>query len=197
MSQATLTSFFSSPPSKIPVTPKVRNRKRVPTLSSESEGTESDASDVGAIQFEPEVIDLSDGDESPRRPMAKRRTRRIRADSNSADEAEIHISHSCSSQDKSRGSLRRKSRRIGKRKQVNEESGSEELRPKKRKFIKGVRPSSPEEDEDDILNEVEEHRKFSLYIIRDFNTRTAFRYHRVSFAYARQEDNIPEKFREA
>ena len=56
----------------------------------------------------------------------------------------------------------------GKRKQVNEESGSEELRPKKRRFIKGIRPSSPEEDEDDILNEVEEHREFSLCIIRDF-----------------------------
>lgn len=171
--QSSLTSFFSSPPQGSPKVsgtqkrPKTKTRKqrRVATPESDNEDAGSDSGDVAAICFEPEVIDLSDVDESPRRPTAKRLTRRVvMADSDSADEVEIlDVKPDSHQERKARKSSRRKGKRIEKRKKPALGSKSEEDRqPKKRKFIKGVRPSSPSEDEEDILNEVEEDRKFSL-----------------------------------
>lgn len=138
---------------------KAQKRGRVVSPESDSgpgnNTAESDGSDVGAVHFEPEVIDLSDEDESPRRPRTKRRTPRVRAESSSPDEKSVATSG---------GSLRygtrRKSKNIGKRKHVEDDSGSEDAgRPKMRKFVKGVRPSSPEEDDNDLLDEVDEHRE--------------------------------------
>jgi hypothetical protein len=177
LKQKTLVGFLSSSPpaAPIPQTPKRANklkaRKRGRFVSPESESdvdlhknaTGSDGSDVGAVHFEPE--DLSDENESPRRPTTVRRTPRVKAESSNSDEENKSAAPSV---EPSKNKTRRKSSRFGKRKQVVEDSGSdeeEELQPKKRKFVKGVRPSSPEEDEEDILDEVDEHRKHMLYIM--------------------------------
>ncbi|KIM87118.1 hypothetical protein PILCRDRAFT_300520 [Piloderma croceum F 1598] len=168
LKQKTLVGFLSSSPAAVPTPqtpkrankPKVRKRGRVVSPESESDvdlhknGTGSDGSDVGAVHFEPE--DLSDENESPRRPTAMRRTPRVRAESSNSDEENKSAAPSV---EPSKNKTRRKSSRFGKRKQVEEDSESEdELQPKKRKFVKGVRPSSPEDDEEDILDEVDEHR---------------------------------------
>jgi len=173
LKQKTLLGFLSSSPAAIPTSqipkrankPKARKRGRVASPESESDdalhknATWSDGSDVGAVHFELE--DLSDENESPRRPTAVRRKPRIRAGSSNSDDENKLDAHSV---EPLKNKTRRKSGTFGKRKQVEEDSGSEdELQPKKRKFVKGVRPSSPEEDEEDILDEVDEHREHLLY----------------------------------
>jgi hypothetical protein len=207
LKQKTLVGFLSSPPAGSPTAfpasptsqrPKPRARKRGRVVSPESDhyavnnDARSDGSDVDAVRFEPKVIDLSDEDESPRRPRTIRRTPHVRTDSTSQDEEKS----AASSGGSVRYETRRKSRRVGKRKQV-EDSGSEEAtQPKKRKFVKGVRPSSPEEDDDNILNEVDEHCELLLHSLFGLTCNiTVLRYHRDSSADPRQKDNFPEKFR--
>jgi hypothetical protein len=168
--QKSLVAFFSSPPSgssNAPQTPKrvkltQKRRGRVVNVGPDHNADEysdgSDGSDVGAVHFEQEVIDLSDENESPRRPTTRRRTPRLRADTSSPDEKSSEHSGGSTGNKTSR-----KRTSIGKRKQLldaGSEDDKEEARPKKRKFVKGVRPSSPEEDEDDILDEVDENCKF-------------------------------------
>jgi hypothetical protein len=192
LKQKTLVGFFSSPPASFPTSqtpkrakPKSRKRGRVVSPESESDydvdnkAAGSDDSDVGAIHFEPEVIDVCDEDESPRRPRAIRQKPRLGAESSNSDEKNNYAAlPGVSSMNKTR----RKSGRFGKRKQVEEDSGSEEeVQPKKRKFIKGVRPSSPEEDEEDLLDEVDEHREHLLHILFVLNVVSVPRYHRTSF----------------
>jgi hypothetical protein len=143
---------------------KDRRRGRVVSPESESDDdlhrdpTGSDGSNVGAVHFEPE--DLSDEDESPRRPTAVRRTLRVRAASSNSDEGNKSVTHSVQP---SKNKAQRKSGRFGKRKQIEDDSEAEdEVQPKKRKFVKGIRPSSSEEDED-FLDELDEHREHLPY----------------------------------
>jgi hypothetical protein len=118
---------------------------------------------------------VSDGDESPRRPSTKRRTPRVRAESSSPGEDEELAENNDRALDK-------KTRWIHRRieeKQLDEDSESEEdIQPKKRKFIKGVRPSSPKEYEDDILDEVDEDCESLLHsLVRPGNVTLMLRYH--------------------
>lgn len=169
--QKTLIGFFSSPPTgSLSTAPKPQTPKRVkhkppkrrriasPEPDCDIDNRSND-SDVDAVHFEPEVIDLSDEDESPRRPTTKRRAPPVRAESVSQDEKEKSSAKSGRAPGKAR-------RQISKEKEVLEDSDpEEEVQPKKRKFIKGVRPSSPEKDLDNILDEVDEHRKLLIHSI--------------------------------
>src|ERR1700729_2850352 len=128
LKQKTLIGFLSSSPAgpsaaPTPQTPKrakpkARKRRRVASPESDQDAdhntASSDGSDVGAVHFEPEVIDLSDEDESPRRPTTKRRTPRVRAESASPDEEEMSAANFGKSSGKK---TRRKSGNAGKKMQ--------------------------------------------------------------------------------
>ena len=140
--QQTLLEFLSSsPPSSpsnlFPKSPPKRKRKRTREASSSPKASDAD-SDVNAISFEPERIDTGDEDDSPRRPRNRRslagaHTIPSRASSDESLDAAI-------------GELRY---RKGKHKVVLDSDDDTQLR--KHKLIKGVRPPTPEED-DDILD---------------------------------------------
>jgi hypothetical protein len=162
--QQTLAPFLSSSPSRpapknapaITVSTGNKNssklkrskiRKRRDPSPDESDG---ETSDVAGIQFEPEVIDLTDDDElaSPRISRAKKRkTRLVETDSDSnaaADETkeeDIGVP------------VRWKGRRNGKIQRVKDSDSDEP--PRKRKLVKGERPPTPE-GSDDIEDEVDE-----------------------------------------
>ncbi|PCH38064.1 hypothetical protein WOLCODRAFT_96408 [Wolfiporia cocos MD-104 SS10] len=114
---------------------------------------ESQSSDAGAIRFEPEVIDIDDDEErSPRRPTKKGQKMRIIDESD--EQAQPNPD---SSEEEGAGiPVAWKRKRSGKQKQViADESESEEVRPRKRKFIRGMRPLSSPEDDADLLDEVD------------------------------------------
>lgn len=121
-----------------------------PEPSQSDDETGSADSDVGAIQFEPEVIDISDEDESPRRPKRRKSlmvtdTLPERAPSDDSLEENIGVP------------VHWKGKK-GKAKFVEE--SEEESQPRRHKLIKGVRPPTPEED--DVMDEVDENRKQSI-----------------------------------
>ncbi|KAG8217534.1 hypothetical protein J3R82DRAFT_5683 [Butyriboletus roseoflavus] len=158
--QQTLLDFLgSSPPSspsnsfpKYPSPgPSKRKRTRI-TSSSSSSHCDSDKaqdtdSDVGAIRFEPEVVEISDEDHSPRRPKKRKslvgtHAIPIRTISDESLEETIEVPRY----------------QKGKNKVVLD--SEDDIRPHKRKLVKGIRPLTPEED-DDILeagNQVLESR---------------------------------------
>lgn len=166
LKQKTLTGFFSSPLAESPARKtkmkhrktKTQTRERVETPEPQHLDVDGDDSDVGAIKFEPEVIDLSDEDESPRRPGTKRQARHVEADSDSLNEDAVTNVDSERSLSKNGKNLGRKSRRIQKRKHKENIESEDSAQPKRRRFIKGTRPPTPEEDED-IADEVEAHRE--------------------------------------
>ncbi|KAH0830589.1 hypothetical protein J3R83DRAFT_2044 [Lanmaoa asiatica] len=156
--QQTLFGFLgSSPPSSpsdlFPKSPSPGPSKRKRTgkisspLSSYSDKAQDTDSDVGAIHFEPEVIDISDEDHSPRRP--KKRKSLVGAHA---------IPIRTVSDESLEETIRVPQYRRGKNKVVLD--SEDDTRPRKRKLIKGIRPPTPEED-DDILeagNQVLESR---------------------------------------
>ncbi|KIJ69366.1 hypothetical protein HYDPIDRAFT_80164 [Hydnomerulius pinastri MD-312] len=169
LKQQTLVGFLnSSPPSSpaklFPTTPGPSKRKRKPPTpstegSQSGDGADSADSDVGAIQFEPEVIDVSDGEESPRRP--KRRKSQVVTDG-----LPEHAVSDISLQENSGVPARWKGKK-GKAKAV--EDSDEESQPRRSKFTKGIRPPTPEED--DVLDDVDEnHIIESRFRARDKKT---------------------------
>ncbi|CCM02373.1 uncharacterized protein FIBRA_04468 [Fibroporia radiculosa] len=118
----------------------------------------SQSSDTGAIHFEQQVTEISSDEDSqkqsPRRPVSKKRkvTAR-RADSDDEDVAPV------ASEEEVKGiPVVWKARKTGvKRSQVVVSDSSEEQGSKhrRRKFVKGIRPPSPEEN---LLNEVDEDK---------------------------------------
>lgn len=151
--QRTLLSYLSSSPpsspSKLfpesPVEPGPSKRKRTrKTSSSSSSHPErfNDAdSDVGAIRFESEAIDISDEDHSPRRPNNKRHKGLVGV-------------HAIPIRTTSDDSLEETPTAPRNRKARNKTilDSDDDARPRKRKLIKGIRPPTPEEDDDDILD---------------------------------------------
>jgi hypothetical protein len=134
-------SKTSSKPKRL----KVRER-HVPSPSDSDE----EASDVARIQFEPELIDLTDDEElaSPRISRAKKRKARLvetDSDSNTAanDPKEEQIGVR----------VHWKGGRNGKILRVRDSDSDEE--PRKSKLVKGERPLTPESS-DDIGDEVDE-----------------------------------------
>ncbi|KAF8559604.1 hypothetical protein OG21DRAFT_1549377 [Imleria badia] len=147
MKQQTLVGFLGSSPPRSPSSlfPKSLSskRKRARKISSSSSshpdrGKDTD-SDVGAIHFEPEVVDISDEDHSPRRPKQSKSLVGAHA-----------IPRRTASDESLEETLQVPRNRKGKNKVVLD---SEDDRPRKRKLIKGIRPPTPDEDDDDILEE--------------------------------------------
>lgn len=126
----------------------------------------STSSDVGGIGFEPQVIEVSsDEDEpekSPRRPTAtQRKTRKLRADS--VERTPVVISDS-GEEDNIGVPVVWKHKAAdtkGKRKRTVLDSDSEGAVPRKSKLVKGVRPPTPDENDEDLLQEVDEKRDYS------------------------------------
>jgi hypothetical protein len=159
--QSTLQDYFSSSPSRRPNAnaPHVNSsakaseqRLRVarnPLFASSSEEAEEegeDKSDVGAIQFETETLIVSDEKEtSPRAAKTKKPMRLARADS---DEGNGNKRVSGDDSEGDRGVPVRwnpKGKGTRKRAQIADSNSEGELQPKRRKLIKGIRPSSPED----------------------------------------------------
>ncbi|KAI0636876.1 hypothetical protein C8Q77DRAFT_1094995 [Trametes polyzona] len=179
--QRKLDSFFSSSPApstsaaqqSSPIRPTRHSSKRKgtkrrtseeglqlrPAKIPEDEDEGSQSSDAGAIRFEPQVVVISSSESekevAPRPSHAnkgKKRLRRAHSDESAspepseaeADAEDIYV---------------RKGKRAGKKKAVAVlDSDEEESQPKRRKLIKGERPSSPVPDDDDLLDEVDEER---------------------------------------
>lgn len=154
-------------PQRSPTKRRVASQRRVTAVDSDppSDGKGgSSSSDVGGIGFEPQVVEVSSDEgsakDSPRRPTAtQRRTRKRRADS--AERTPVVISSE--SEGENIGvpvTWKHKANDTkGKRKRTVLDSDSEETQPRKSKLIKGVRPSTPDNDDEDLLEEVDERSK--------------------------------------
>jgi hypothetical protein len=160
MKQKTLTGFLvsSSPPPSSPPAPVKRQARRNPTIatfdSDESESVEQD-SDVDAIKFEPEVIDVSDEDDSPRRPI--RSTKRHKKFHAETDDLPDAAESDGSLEDGIGIPMRWKGNQKGKRRAI--EDSDDESQTRRRKFVKGARPPSPEES---VMGEIDKNRKLNL-----------------------------------
>lgn len=210
LKQQTLASFIHSSPQRVPQSP-INSKSHIPQIGSqrtsarkpepasvpadnnENDDSDGDTSDVDAIRFEPDVIELSDEDASPRRPTAHHRNapptqaRGMKLDDDSSDFFSARSDGS--------GLESQKKVILGKRKQVAElsESEEEDMQPRRRKLIKGTRPPSIDSD-DDLMEEVEEHREPWLYILQALFRHTAVRYITEAHAHSRQKDSISEEF---
>ncbi|KAH9856974.1 hypothetical protein C2E23DRAFT_881467 [Lenzites betulinus] len=121
----------------------------------EDEGSQS--SDAGAIRFEAPVLEISsesDKDVAPRPSFANRGKKRLRR---------AHSEESASpvpSDTEEKDVYVRKGKRAAKKTvaAVVDSDDEEEPQPRRRKLIKGERPSSPIHEENDLMEEVDEHR---------------------------------------
>ncbi|EMD38402.1 hypothetical protein CERSUDRAFT_113556 [Gelatoporia subvermispora B] len=164
--QKSLDSFVasSSPaaagPSRPATVTRLRHGKQArdpfpkrPVVSSNDE--ESATSNVAAIHFEPEAIDTSE-EEPPIRKQPAARSRRTKSRrARIASDDQRTSAASCAESEESpiaRPSLRAS----GKRKPLIHDSEEEELQPKRRKLLKGVRPPTPEDDDGNLLDGVDE-----------------------------------------
>lgn len=139
---------------------KTQSRSQKYGPKAEDKGTSSDSSDVGGINFEPEIISLSDSDDdvktSPRRGPAKKR--RVKASESSSQASSSHSK----SDEENIGipvGWKWKGKAVHKRKMaVSDSESEEEPRPKRRKLVRGVRPPTPDESED-LMDEVDQERE--------------------------------------
>ncbi|KAG2368606.1 hypothetical protein BDR07DRAFT_1325025 [Suillus spraguei] len=161
MKQKTLGDFlFSSsptPPTSPPTPGPVKKRQakqkhRIIALDSDTSDNFAQDSDVGAIKFEPEVIDVSDEDDSPRRPS----TRRLKKSLIVTDSLPDVAASDDSLEDRIGIPIRWKGDNKGKRKRKRTAiaDSDDESQPRKRKLVKGARPPSPEGS---IIDEVDEN----------------------------------------
>ncbi|KAH7926318.1 hypothetical protein BV22DRAFT_1033035 [Leucogyrophana mollusca] len=149
--QGTLTGYLQSSPHSSPAkqsSSQTKRRKRALTPSS-SGNSSSDGgadSDVGAIHFESKVIVLSDEEQSPRRPKVKKRRKEL-------DTASLSVASILDADSDSNKTLARSKSKKGKARRIVE--SEEDTRPRRSRFVKGVRPSSPEVD--DIADDIDEN----------------------------------------
>ncbi|KAF9815309.1 hypothetical protein IEO21_04672 [Rhodonia placenta] len=185
LKQDTLDGFLSSSPGRMSPSSPVREsrtfsrgirRKRALSPNPRATNVSSDNSDVGDIRFEPDVVESDDKEEaSPRRPRTKKRKTRL-AGSGSSEEQKTTALDSDNEEVvgipvtwKSR-----KEKGKGKRIITIDDSEEEEVeQPRRRKLVRGIRPPTPEEDEADLLDEVDEHRIIEPRL-RTRNKKSAF-----------------------
>jgi hypothetical protein len=166
LTQTTLHDTFGfpqlSPTKSAPSTKSQRPLRpsRARLVSSDRE--EDTNSDVGAIHFEKETVELSSDDDIPRlSPMKKRR---IRVDS--FDDAETSVAPiveraGSGNEDAANSEVCWKNKGKGKQRRIVDSDGDGQSI--KRRLVKGVRPPTPEEDD---LSDIDENRKdhFTLFI---------------------------------
>lgn len=130
-------------------------------LHAGGEGDGSESSDPGAIRFEPKIVIVSSSEEeaAPKSsPLNKGKRRLRRAHSEDSD-----IKAPSGDEEEEDFSLRKgQGKRIARKPAAVLESDEEEEErpvPKKRKLVKGARPPTPEEEEVDLMDEVDEGSK--------------------------------------
>ena len=160
LKQQSLTDFLrpNSSKSNNPRNPKsrtnpgsVRRSHRIPSqLSGPSDQGGTD-SDVDAIHFEPKEVIISDDDDVQlSSPVRRRRT---------VTEVESHANHgtpTSSNSDDDIGTSGRATSSVKFRRHVSRSPSTEHESPPKRRRLARVRPSSPEESDDNLLDEVNE-----------------------------------------
>ena len=154
-----------SPAAKRRAAPSQRRRAAVESDPPSDGDSGSTSSDVGGIDFEPQIIEVSSDEDapekSPRRPTAtQRKTRKLRADS--VERTPVVISSSGEEENIGVPVVwkHKTADKKSKRKRTVLDSESEEAPPRKSKLVKGVRPPTPEEDDADLLQEVDERSKY-------------------------------------
>lgn len=156
MKQKALTDFLcpSSPPPISPPAPvkkrQVKRKHKVIALDSDTGDDLEQDSDVGAIKFEPEVIDVNDEDDSPRRPS----TRRLKRSLVITDSLPDVVASDDSLEDRIGIPVIWKGSKKGKRKRKAIVDSDGESQPRRRKLVKGARPPSPEGS---VIDEVDEN----------------------------------------
>ena len=155
----------AKPSKPSPRKPQTRSRKQK-HQTPEQDSDSSESSDVGRINFEPEVVSLSDSDDdvkkSPCRPPAKKR--RVKASESSSHSSTARSSESDEENIgipvgwKGKG----KAKAVEKRKlaiQDSESESEEEPQPKRRKLVRGVRPATTSDESEDLMDEVDQERE--------------------------------------
>ncbi|KAI6109012.1 hypothetical protein EV401DRAFT_1998574 [Pisolithus croceorrhizus] len=145
LKQKTLAGFVHSSPPSSPQSnqrPLPNRKRRAPTTSESEESSRSssdeneDDSDVEAIRFEPEAAGISDEDASPRRPKRKRVHLTVDNLGERSDDDEVNVGIPVRWKGKS------------KRKVVVDSDS--EPQPRKSRLIKGARPPTPDDEEDEV-----------------------------------------------
>lgn len=124
-------------------------------IVEEDEGSQS--SDAGAIRFEAPVVEItsseSEKDIAPRPSNTQKGKKRVRR-AHSDESASPVVSDA---EGDGKGVCVRKGKRSARKKAVAVlDSDEEDVQPRRRKLIKGERPSSPVVEVVDLLDEVEE-----------------------------------------
>ena len=193
--QKKLDTFLSSSPSAPSRSParaqRSKTKRRPPTHQDDDRGrtripTEeesSQSSDAGAIHFAPEVVVVSDSEDDIPQPTPSKSSLRGKK------RARAESVGSCSD-DSSGLAYARKSKRLMERaSNVSVSDEEDEEPPRKRgKLVKGARPPTPDQDDDDLLAEVDE-RRTSTYCFHPMPWHTHIvmrRHYRVPIENSRQ-----------
>ena len=171
LKQSKINDFVSSSPARSSSASKVSRESNKPARGTRqpaplpppyfdtSDGG-GDTSDVGAIHFEPETITFSDSDDEElqptRVPKKRNRMRIARAGSGEEDEKK-HAEGEIESESDIGIPVRwnKRGKRARTRAQIADTDSEEESRRGNHRFIKGIRPSSPE----DLSEEVDTDRE--------------------------------------
>jgi len=128
-----------------------RPPRRIPPQLSEPSDQSGTDSDVDAIHFEPKEVIISDDDDiQPSSPVRGRRT---------VTEVESHANHGTSTSsdsDDNVGTSGITTSPVKIRRHVSRSPSTGHESPPKRRRLARVRPSSPEESDDNLLDEVNE-----------------------------------------
>lgn len=153
-----------------------RPPRRIPPQLSEPSDKSGTDSDVDAIQFEPKKVIISDDDDiQPSSPVRRRRT---------VTEVESHANHvtpTSSDSDDSIGTSGRATSSVKLRRHVSRSPSMGHESPPKRRRLARIRPSSPEESDDNLLNEVNEAGN-NFTDTREVITDSVRRYYSVSIS---------------
>ncbi|KAI8998559.1 hypothetical protein BD414DRAFT_475410 [Trametes punicea] len=227
--QKKLDTFFSSSPAQgnspqrsSPIRPpRSRKRRRIEEETSDvdalagpsrsvkdDEGSQS--SDAGAIRFEPQIVEIgsSEGEDNtaPRPSLSSRGKKQVKR-AHSEDSASPSMS---SEGEADEVVYVRKGKRAAKKATTVLDSEDEANSPQTRKLIKGERPSTPDQDVADLLEEVDEGRIIESRL-RARDKRSAFQkhleklkrkkrgeaIHTESSASASEDDDLIEPFANA
>ena len=153
-----------------------RPARGIPSQLSEPSDQGGTDSDVDAIHFEPKEVIISDDDDvQPSSPVRRRRT---------VTEAESHANHgtpTSSDSDNNIGTSRRATSSVKIRRHGSRSPSTGHESPSKRRRLVRVRPSSPEESDDNLLDEVNEAGNNSVDTCK-VTTNFVRRYHPVSLS---------------